>query len=105
MGDPNAYTFGLIVVDHASFCNDTYVTRVSLNWEVEHELSLIQRPVQNQNLFSRGSPCAQRLRHSALFAKAYQEKSLDIGLGTFRSLASIFAVGECVSKILQTPPS
>ena len=69
------------------------------------ELSLIQGPVQNQNLHSRGSKYARHLRHSALLGKAYQEKSLDIGLDTFRSLVSISAVQEWVTKTLQTPPS
>ena len=56
-------------------------------------------------MHSRGSKYAQRLRHSALLAKAYQEKSLDIGIDTFRSLVSISAVRECVTKTLQTPLS
>ena len=47
----------------------------------------------------------RRLRHSALLGKAYQEKSLDIGLDTFRSLVSISPVQEWVTKTLQTSPS
>ena len=64
---------------------------------VERELSLIQVPVQNQNLHSGGPKYAQHLRHSA-----YQEKWLDIGFETFRSIVSISAVRECVTKTLQT---
>ena len=39
-------------------------TRVSLNRGVEHELSPILGPVQNQILYSRGSSCVGTLRNS-----------------------------------------
>ena len=58
------------------------VTRVSLNSGVEHELSLILRPVRNQILHFRGCSCAGHLSHSAVLGKAYQENTLDIALDT-----------------------
>ena len=80
-------------------------TCVSLNRGVEHELSLIWGPVQNQILQFRVCSYAGRLGHSALLAKAYQGNTLDIGLDTFPSLVSISQVGECITKTLQKPPS
>ena len=41
-------------------------TRVSLSRGLEHELSLIWGPVQNQILHPRGPKYGGRLRHSAL---------------------------------------
>ena len=67
-------------------------------------MSLILGPVQNQNLYSKGSLFAHLL-YSASLAKAYQENPLDIDLDTFRSLVSISAVRECVTKTLQTHQS
>ena len=69
------------------------VTRVSLNSEVEHELSLYLGPVQNQNLHFRGPKYGCRLRHSA---QAYKENTQDIGLDTFPSLVSISELRECI---------
>ena len=57
-------------------------TRVILNSGVEHELSLILRPVQNHNLHFRGFKYVSRLRHSDSLAQAYKEYTLDIGLDT-----------------------
>ena len=57
-------------------------TRVSLNRGVEHELSPILGPVQNQILLSRGPSCVGTLRNSVSIAQAYQENLLDIGLDT-----------------------
>ena len=73
-------------------------TCVSLNRGVEHELSLIWGPVQNQIVHFRRCSYAGRLGHSALLAKAYQENTLDIGLDTFSSLLPISAVRECITK-------
>ena len=72
---------------------------------MEHELSLIWGPVQNQILQFRGCSYAGRLGHRALLAKAYQKNTLDIGLDTFPSLVSISTVRECVTKTPQKPPS
>ena len=57
-------------------------TRVSPNRGVEHELSPILGPVQNQILLSRGLSCVGTLRNSVSIAQAYQENLLDIGLDT-----------------------
>ena len=43
-----------------------YITRVSLSRGLEHELSLLWGPVQNQILHPRGPKYGGRLRHSAL---------------------------------------
>ena len=58
------------------------VTRVSLNRAVEHELSPILGPVQNQILHPRGPSCVGTLRNSVSIPQAYQENALDIGLDT-----------------------
>ena len=58
------------------------VTNVSLNRGVEHELSPILGPVQNQILYSRGPLSVRTLRSSVSIAQAYQENPLDIGLDT-----------------------
>ena len=60
----------------------SFNTRVSINRGVEHELSLIWGPEQNQSLHFRGCSYAGRLGHSAFLSKAYQKNTLDIGLDT-----------------------
>ena len=55
-------------------------TRVSLNRGVEHELSSILGPVQNQIVYSRGPSCVGTLRNSVSIPQTYQENPLDIDL-------------------------
>ena len=72
---------------------------------MQHELTLLLGPVQNQILpfvwlfYSRYS------RYSASIPQAYQENAFDIAVDTLPSLVSISAVRECVTTTLQTPPS
>ena len=49
---------------------------------MDRDLNLILGPVQNPIVYTRGPSCVRHLRHSASYTKAYQEKSLDIGLDT-----------------------
>ena len=59
-------------------------THVSLNREVEHELSLLWGAEQNQSL-----PCYARYARYSCFraslAQAYQENAVDIAVDTFDS--------------------
>ena len=79
------------------------LTRDSLNRGVEHELSLLLGPVQNQIFPFRGPFYACYFRFSASIPQAYQENVFYITVDTFCSLVFISAVRECGTKTLETP--
>ena len=66
---------------------------------MEHELSLLLGPVQNQILPFRGTFYARYSRFNASLPQAYQENALDLAVGNFCCQVSISAVRECVTKI------
>ena len=68
----------------------TAVHSVILNSGVEHEVSLLWVPVQNQILHFRGPKYASRLHHTASLAQAYKENTLDIGLDTLPIFVFVF---------------